>query len=130
MPPVRQSRRQRRAVQPFQAADAPRLTQQQLRRNNERHRRQREERDGVPQFREQVEKKIRREAKHDSISDAKAIKSQLGSVFRGLAKGKASKITAHRENSESYVRAYRKYNRGDFDVQPHFDALSLYKAPQ
>ena len=126
MPPVRQSQRVRREVEPYQAAGPPQLTVRQIRRNRARY----NERDGVPQFREQVEKKIRQDAKHDSISEAKAIKSKLGSTFRGLAKGKASKITAHRENSESYARAYRKYNLGEFDVQPHFDAFSLYKAPQ
>lgn len=126
MPPVRQSQRVRREVEPYQAAGPPQLTVRQIRRNRARY----NERDGVPQFREQVEKKIRQDAKHDSISEAKAIKSKLGSTFRGLAKGKASKITAHRENIESYARAYRKYNLGDFDVQPHFDAFSLYKAPQ
>jgi hypothetical protein len=126
MPPVRQSQRVRREVEPYQVAGPPQLTVRQQRRNRARY----NERDGVPQFREQVEKKIRQDAKHDSISEAKAIKSKLGSTFRGLAKGKASKITAHRENIESYARAYRKYNLGDFDVQPHFDAFSLYKAPQ
>ena len=126
MPPVRQSQRVRREVEPYQVAGPPQLTVRQQRRNRARY----NERDGVPQFREQVEKKIRQDAKHDSISEAKAIKSKLGSTFRGLAKGKASKITAHRENIESYARAYRKYNLGDFDAQPHFDAFSLYKAPQ
>ena len=130
MPPTRQSTRNRVAVQPYQAANAPRLTQQQLRRQNARFRQAREERDGVPQLREEVIKRIKRDDKHVSIAEAKTIQLQLGSVIRALSKGKSSKITAHRENAESYSRAFQKYNNGDFDVNPHFDAFSLYRAPQ
>ena len=130
MPPIRQSTRNRVAVQPYQAAPAPRLTQQQLRRQNAQYRQAREERDGVPQLKEEVIKRIKRDAKHVSIAEAKTIQLMLGSVIRSLSKGKASKITEFRENAENYSRAFRKYNNGDFDMNPHFDAFSQYNAPQ
>ena len=130
MPPIRQSTRNRQQVQPYQAADAPRLTQQQLRRENARYRQVREQRDGVPQLKEEVIKRIKKDAKLVSIAEAKTIQLQLGSVIRSLSKGKASKITAFRENAESYSRAFRKYNNGDFEMNPHFDAFSQYSAPQ
>ena len=130
MPPIRQSTRNRQQVQPYQAADAPRLTQQQLRRENARYRQVREQRDGVPQLKEEVIKRIKKDAKLVSIAEAKTIQLQLGSVIRSLSKGKASKITEFRENAENYSRAFRKYNNGDFEMNPHFDAFSQYSAPQ
>jgi hypothetical protein len=126
MPPVRQSQRVRREVEPYQAAGPPQVNIRQQRRRNARYEQRREPlqaaRNGVPTTYEEIQRRIR----HD---DRDPITNKLPATIREIAGGQMTKISVSLgDDGTQFHHAHSKYNLGDFNIRPHFDAYSLLRS--
>ena len=130
MPPVRQSQRNRQAVQPYQAAGPPQLTIRQQRRQNEQRRNAANTRDGVPATYDGIQKRMRKDDKDSSIPEAEKIRFSLSAVIRELQKGRKTKISSSFGDLNAFERAYDKYNMGRFRTEAVFDDFTLLRSPK
>ena len=133
MPPVRQSQRVRREVEPYQAAGPPQLTVGQQRRRNARYDQRREPvqaaRNGVPTTYEEIQRRIRHDDRDPIIPEAIAITNKLPAGIREIAGGQMTKISVSLgDDGTQFHHAHSKYNLGDFNIRPHFDAYSLLRS--
>ena len=100
MPPIRRSSRNRQAVTPYQAADGPKLTLQQLRRQNARFRQATEDRKKEAQMKEQLEKvllsiirKKKEEENNEEATEIQTTENELTVVLSVPGVPKKLKLT-------------------------------------
>jgi hypothetical protein len=127
-----EGRRQQRRPIPYERQARNRRLQQEQQQNHrqeQRHEVVQAARNDVPTTFQDIQKKIRHDDRDQIIPEAIAITNKLPATIREIAGGQMTKISVSLgDDGTQFHHAHSKYNLGDFNIRPNFDAYSLLRS--